>query len=142
LITINPTAKDALTCALRGNLKALWVPPIGAMLHTLAFAPFPGSITVDYFTGMYISLGLIAIYAALAGAAWLLALGVPVLFCLNLARLNHPLIAAVAGGSAMYLFYSGNAAPTTIGAVTTLVAAIYARSSLELRSLSSPSDQI
>lgn len=131
-------AKDALARALRGNFKALWVPPVGAVVDVLIRAPLYGPLTSEHLFGIYLGLGVAALFGALMGAVWLLILGVPVLFGLNLVRANHPLIAAAAGGCLMHWLYYGHATHTAIGAIAALVAAVYARSNPVLQRTATP----
>lgn len=71
----------------------------------LVRAPLQGPLTFDHAFGIYmglVGLGVAALLGLLLGAAWLLILGVPVLFGLILVRASHPLIAAALGGCLMY----------------------------------------
>lgn len=138
LIIVSTHVKDALARSLRGNFKAIWIPPAGAIVDVLIRAPLYGPLTLDHLFGIYLGLGVAALFGAVTGIVWLLLLGVPVLFGLNLVRANHPLIAAAAGGCLMYRFYYGHATFTAIGAVAALVAAVYARSNPVLQRTASP----
>ena len=128
----------ALKCALRGSFSVLWVPPVGTVVDVLIRAPLQGHLTVDYAFGVYIGLGVAAFLGLLLGAAWLMILGVPVLFGLILVRASHPLIAAALGGCLMYWLYYGRATPAVIGAIAGLLAAINARSNALLQQTASP----
>jgi hypothetical protein len=72
------------------------------------------------------------------GAAWLIVLGIPVLFGLILVRASHPLIAAAVGGCLMYWLFYGRVTQTAIGAATAMLAAIIARSNPVLQRTASP----
>lgn len=131
----------ALLRALRGSFSALWVPPIGAVVDVLVRAPLQGPLTFDHAFGIYmglVGLGVAALLGLLLGAAWLLILGVPVLFGLILVRASHPLIAAALGGCLMYWLYYGHATHTVTGATVGLLAAINARSNPLLQRTASP----
>ena len=138
LSNVGTKSWDALIRALRGSFSALWVPPVGAVVDVLIRAPLLGPLTFDHAFGIYMGLGVAALLGLLLGAAWLLLLGVPVLFGLTLVRASHPLIAAAQGGCLMYWLYYGHATQTVIGAAADLLAAINARSNPLVQRTASP----
>jgi len=133
---------SALACSLRGNFRALWVPPVGAIVDVLVHVQPAGPLTFDNAIGLCFGLGVGALLGLLIGAAWLAVLGFPVLCGLILSRTSHPLIAAAIGGSLMYWLYYGRATQTAIGAATAMVAAVCARSNLALQRTASPTAEL
>jgi hypothetical protein len=134
---------DAFRRAFQGALFAIWVPPAVAFV----LATFPnlykelvlGKLPViDILLKSFVGGLGVAGMAFLMGAMLLGVWGFPVLFCLRILRIDHPLVASVAAAS--LTFWRFVVAPTNgrpfsedftlvviVAATTGYVAAVYAR---------------
>ncbi len=134
---------DAFRRAIQGALFAIWVPP--AATFVIVALPYlykdlsNGTLPIVETLLRSSAAGLaVAGMAFLMGAVMLLIFGVPILFCLRVLRVNHPLVAAVA--AACLTFWRFSVSPTNghrfsedfillviVAAITGYVAGMYAR---------------